>query len=130
MYITESGLIKICFLGSVIGLVLLYFISTSLQAISLQIGKIDNSFSGKFVNVTGEVSGVKESKSGLFFNLVENESKIKVVLWNNILEQMELQGFDINKIKNGVKVNLIGLVDVYKNSLEIIPTKGQVEIVG
>ena len=129
MQISESGLLKISAVGVAVGLFLLYFISANQQIQSLEIGKIDSDFVGKSVNITGTVDDFRKTDSGLFFNLVEGEKKIKVVLWNNIVEQLELKGFDTKDIKDGVKINLVGLVGQYKGSLEVIPAKAEVRII-
>ena len=129
MQISERQMLKTSAIGTVVGLVLLYFISVSIEVEAIGIGKIDNGFVGKFVNITGTAEGVKKSDSGMFFNLVNGEKKIKVVLWNNILEQLELKGVDTKDITDGKKINLVGIVELYRGSLEVIPTKAQVKIV-
>ncbi len=130
MIISESLLLKISLAGSIIGLILLFIFASNMEAKEIAIGKIDKSFDGKYVNITGVASGIKKTDTGLFFNLMEGEKKIRVVVWNSILEQFELlSGIKAAEIKDGAKISLVGIVQIYKGSLEVVPVRGEVKII-
>ncbi len=124
----EKVLLKISLTGSILSLIVLYIVVLQITPIPVNISEIKNNWTGKTVNVTGYVTDLRKYKDHLFFNLESNESKIKVVIWNNILQQMEIKGIDISKIENGKKLEIIGRVELYKGSLEIVPSRGEVKI--
>ncbi|HLD57716.1 MAG TPA: exodeoxyribonuclease VII large subunit [archaeon] len=130
MILSESSLKKLSLAGIVVGLILLYFFSTNLSAKQAKIGEMDKSLVGSFVNITGDVTDFRKADSGMFFNLKDGGEGIKVVVWNNIVEQLELGGVNTGKIREGAKINLVGIVQVYKGSLEVIPVRGDLRILG
>ncbi len=129
MIINEEQLTKISLAAVIVGLAALYVVSTNLQPVKSAISEINASSIGKYVNVTGTVSGFKKTQNGIFFDLGEDNATIKVVMWENIEDQLKFRGFDMIKIKDGTKINLAGVVQPYKGSLEIIPTKGELDVI-
>lgn len=124
----ERNLVKISVIGVSISLVLLYLITSQIFSSSVKIGEIDRSFVGKTVNITGEVTGIFQSKGHVFFDLKDDTGKVKVVLWEDTLELLEINNVNTSEIRNGKSINIIGDVQLYKGELEVIPIRGNVNI--
>lgn len=115
----DNNIIKLCLLFSVIGLVSLFLITQFEEVENIPIGKIDESHMGQMVKVNGEVTDKYVSKDGhLFFDLTENGNNIKIVLFNNKLNDLGLKPEEIKG-----KIEIIGIVKKYKGEMEILPEK-------
>lgn len=115
----DNNIIKLCLLFSVIGLVSLFLITQFEEVENIPIGKIDESHMGQMVKVNGEVTDKYVSKDGhLFFDLTENGNNIKIVLFNNKLNDLGLKPEEIKG-----KIGIIGIVKKYKGEMEILPEK-------
>jgi DNA/RNA endonuclease YhcR with UshA esterase domain len=124
----EAKLAKISFTGVVFGLLILYLLVNHVYSLHVNIGEIDSSYVGRSVNITGSVTGLIMSKGNMFFDLEDNTGKIKVVLWKDTIELLELSGVDANDISNKNVVNIVGNVQLYKGELEVIPIRENVKI--
>ncbi len=124
----ERNLMKVSVIGVSVSLVLLYIVTSQVFSSSVKIGEIDKSFIGKTVNITGEITGMFQSKGHVFFDLKDDTGKVKVVLWEDTLEFLEINNVNISEISNGRNINIIGDVQSYKGELEVIPIRGNVNI--
>ena len=123
----ERMLMKISATGAAISILALYLITFQIYSSHVNIGEIDKSFIGKTVNVTGNVERLSNSKGNIFMNVNDGTGKIKVVLWEDVVKSMS--DMDINELKDGMKINVIGDVQVYMGEIEIIPIRNSVKIV-
>ena len=130
MDITENQLLKVSLAGTLIGLVALYFVVGSLVVESKKVSEITSSSIGSSVSVNGTINGFKKNGDNVFFSLDDGTGNLSVVLWKNVLDRLKLQGVDVDKIKDGNKVDIIGTVEGYKGQMEIIPTKVWIEDLG
>jgi len=124
----EARLTKISFVGAVFGLILLYLMVTQIHAFHVNIGEIDSSYVGRTVNITGKVTGMVTSNGNVFFDLKDKTGEIKVVLWKDTIELLELGGMKVNAIENENEINIVGNVQLYKGELEVIPIRENVRI--
>ncbi len=124
----ERSLMKISVIGVSISLVILYIITSQSFSFHVKIGDIDKSFIGKTVNVTGEITGMFKSKGHVFFDLKDDTGNIKVVLWNDTLELLDINNVNISEIRDGKRINIIGNIQLYKGELEVLPIRGNVNI--
>lgn len=124
----EGKLTKISFAGVVLGLIVLYFLVTQIHSLHVNIGEIDSSYVGRTVNITGRIIGLTRSKGSLFFDLEDKTGNIKVVLWKDTLELLELSGVNINEIRDENELNIVGNVQLYKGELEVIPIREHVKV--
>jgi len=119
--VKESSLNRFCFIGAIIGIVLLYFYSFTLVQSQIGIGEIDSGTVGSTVNVSGKTEDVYFHKDGhVFFTLDDGTGNIKVVLWKDVVKQLELSGSD--RIRNNKTLSIEGKIEKYKGELELIPT--------
>ncbi len=125
----EKRLTKISLVGSLIGLVALYFVVSAIEANQVSIGEIDQTKVGTQVKASGEIKGFRESKGHFFFTLDDGTGSIKVVIWQDTVEELELSKFDTSRIRNGAKIEIIGEVQLYKSELEIMPIRSQIALI-
>ena len=123
----EKRLIKAAVIGTVASIFKLYIFSNQISSLSVNIGDIDKSFTGKTVNITGEITSISNSRGNIFINIKDETGEIKVVLWEDTIKS--INDIDINKLDKGSKINIIGDVQIYKGEMEIIPIRGSVKIV-
>ena len=124
----ENDLMKISIFGLLISIVVLYFFTNYSFSIHVKIGDIDRSFIGKTVNITGEITDLYSSKGHLFFDLMDETGEIKIVLWNETLELLDISKINISEVSEGKRINVIGNVQLYKGELEVIPIRGNVKL--
>ena len=126
----DRKIIKLCLLGSVISIIVLYFAVLQVNSQSVKVGEITGNIAGNVVNVSGEVSNLYLHKNGhIFFNLKEGQDKVRVVIWESDVEQLLYSGVNITGIKNGDKIQIVGTVEMYQGQPEIIPVRAQVRFV-
>jgi DNA/RNA endonuclease YhcR with UshA esterase domain len=124
----EKRLVKICLIGTLASFFILYILIQQNSVPHVNIGDIDRNFIGKTVNITGYVYDLNLKDENLFFKLNDSTGTIKVVIWKDILKIMENKNTNASKIINGVELEIIGEVQLYKGELEITPLRGQVFI--
>lgn len=125
----DRKVIRICLIGSVLSVVLLYFLVLQVGSQNVKVGEITGSLAGSTVNVTGEISSLYLHKNGhIFFNLKDGEDKVRVVIWESMVEELRYSGVNVSQIKNGNKVRIVGTVEMYQGEPEIIPVRAQVRI--
>ncbi len=123
----ERNLFAFCFTAFFICIILLYVFVTQVGYTHVNIGDIDRSFVGKAVNITGEVSDLTK-KGNLFFDIEDKTGSIKVVLWEDTAEVLEMNGVNVYEIEEGDRINIIGNVQIYKGELEVMPLQNRFRI--
>ncbi|MBI2558154.1 hypothetical protein HYW20_02420 [Candidatus Woesearchaeota archaeon] len=108
----ETTLLKIALICSLVGLVLLYFISTKIEVKDYK-PNILNKNVGDDVKLTGKVSKITDRGDVVFIE-VDQQSPINVVLFTDN---------DNLKLSNGDNVEVIGKVQEYNGKNEIIAEK-------
>jgi DNA/RNA endonuclease YhcR with UshA esterase domain len=125
----ENTLGKISVIGIFISIIVLYIVTNQIFSSHVQIGDIDKSFVGKTVNVTGEIITVSETAGNYFIRIKDGTGEIKIILWSDTIEFLKANNFDLNEFKVGNKINAIGDVQIYKGELEVIPLRGNVNLI-
>jgi len=111
----------VCVVSSILGLLLIYFAALNTKPSEVSISKIDESLVGRSVTVSGFISYLKFHPDGhIFITVSDNTTKIQVPLFSSFLSSARI---DVSNIKVGRKVVVSGIVDVYKNQLQIVPNK-------
>ena len=116
---------------SIIGLILIYLAALNLEAQKVEIKEIDFDMIGRFVETEGEIIYKKSHPSGHLFLTIENKgSKIQVPLFANVMNDLKEIGFDEDDFAKGKIIRVKGIVNEYREQLQIIPRSGEdVEIV-
>jgi exonuclease VII large subunit len=126
----EEKMLRISIIGSVLGLIALYFIVLNISSVDVKIGEVTGNLVGSVVKVEGEVKDFYKHKNGhFFFNLGDDTGEIKIVVWENIVEELRLGGMDTSRIRNGARMEIAGTIELYKGELELIPLRSQVRFI-
>jgi DNA/RNA endonuclease YhcR with UshA esterase domain len=119
--VKESVLIRICILGSVAGIVALYFISFMIAAEGVGAGEITRDYIGRKVKISGVVEGLSEHRSGhIFFEVRDDTGSVDVVIWEDKAEQLMLSGMNLSRMENGIGIEVTGSVEYYKGNLQVV----------
>ena len=117
----ERTLIRICLLGSVLGIISLYFLSFMIVAVDVGAGEISQEHIGRKVRLSGTVQELSIHRSGhMFFELADDTGSIDVAIWEDRVEQLALSGMDMSRLKNGAEIELAGDVEYYKGGLQVV----------
>lgn len=123
-------MLRISLIGSILGLIALYFIVLNISSVHVKIGEVTGKLIGSVVEVEGEVKDFYEHKNGhFFFNLKDDTGEIRVAIWENVVEELRLSGVNISEIRNGARMEITGTVELYRGELELIPLRSQVKII-
>ena len=108
----ETTLLKIALICSLVGLVILYFISTKIEIRDYKPNLLNKNI-GDDVNLKGTVTKITD-KGNVVFVEVNQQNPVNVVIFtsdNNL------------KLKNGDEVEIAGKVQEYNNKNEVIASK-------
>ncbi len=105
----DETLLKLSIFASVIGILLIVFITQTMEVKAVKISDIKKSMSGDKIITYGYVNSVYEKSGNMFINIADNASEILVVAFKNHFN-----------IKKGDYIKVKGKVNIYKNRLEII----------
>ena len=124
----DRQLMRLCFIGAFLGIAAIYMVSLQIQAGPVGAGEISAGMSGQVVKVTGEVVDLYRHANGhVFFSIRDETGKVRVVLWQDDVERLEISGFNISGIRNGISAEVTGSVEMYRGEPEIIPVRGDVK---
>lgn len=107
----DSIIYKITFILAVIGIISLYGVNYFLKPKFIPLPLIDETLIGQHIRTEGIVESVVIRKSTTFLILKDRYNKINAVAFKPL------------KVKKGEKIEVEGIVDIYKNKLEIIIKK-------
>ena len=125
----EERMLRISLIGSILGLIALYFIVLNISSFHVKIGEVTGNLIGSVVEVGGEVKDFYEHKNGhFFFNLKDDTGEIKIVIWEDLKEELSMGGMNVSRIRNGAILEVTGTVELYRGELELIPLRSQVKI--
>ncbi len=142
----EDQLFRTSLIGSILGILVLYFIAMNIPATDVNVGDvggiggnwITGSFAASVVKMKGEVKDFHEHRNGhYFFNLEHDTGKetgegmeeIRVVIWQQDVEELRLSGVKVDEIRDGAVVEITGAIEMYKGKPELIPLRSQVRII-
>lgn len=108
----ENTLLKIALICSLIGLIILYFISTKIEVKDYK-PSILNRNVGDDIKLKGTITKITDRGNVILIE-VNQENKINVVLFTNN---------DELKLKSGDSIEVIGKVQEYKGKNEIVAQK-------
>lgn len=98
-----------------VGLTAMYASSLYLDVEHVNIGDIEESWTGRNVKVSGEVTGFTRSGGHAFIDLNDSTGEILVVDFDSELEEVE----------KGEHLNVTGHVSLYEGELEIVAKEVQ-----
>lgn len=104
----DKDLKKICLLCTIIGLSLLFIISTTIKPLSLKIIEINPDLINKNIEISGKAIYVKKSEGLTVLKIKDETGIIDAVI------------FEKRNINRNQEISLIGKVSRYKGKLQII----------
>lgn len=106
---------------SVIGLALIYISAEKTAFKTLQIGEIDNTMVGSYVETSGYVESSKFSDSAIFVKLSDGYKSVDVVVFADLKKAL---GGDAEAFfAEGSVISVRGVIDEYKGVIQIIPNR-------
>ena len=105
----EKKLITVSLFFSLIGLLMIIFLSVNLEPPFYKISEINKNLTEKTITTVGKISLIKETKDIFIFTLEDDFSNILVIAFkeNDLI------------LEKNTEVKLIGKVIEYQNELEI-----------
>lgn len=88
------------------------------------IGSVSQADKGKVLTVEGVLGEGEAFSKGRRFSLRDESGEIVLLLWQDVLDAFPQAG----KLASGVRVRVTGRIDVYRDTLEIIPEAGGIVI--
>jgi len=113
----EKLLLKIALITSLVGILIIFFISDNIEISQSNIEKITLDNKDEMVKVKGRVSKVIDTEKVTILNILQ-PSEITVVLFK--------QENEASLIKENNEVEIIGKVDEYNGELEIIAQRARI----
>lgn len=107
---TESLLIKISLVLSIIGIIILFFISDKIKPKEYQISFLSKEQLEELVKIKGQITDIKELKDLTVLTIKDKSGLIKVTL---------LKNNQIIKPKKGQEVEVIGKFRTFRKDFEI-----------
>ena len=107
----EKTLLKVALICSLLGLLILYLISSNIEIKEKNIEKITIGNKDEFVKLNGIVNNVVDTEKVTIIKILQPQ-EITVVLFKNENKTMPIQ--------QGNEVEVIGKVDEYEGKMEII----------
>lgn len=108
----EKSLLKAALVCSLIGILIILFISEKIELPITEIKKIDKSMMDKEVKIQGILTSITETPGLLILNIKDNTGEITVITFKE--EEIEL--------KRNTQVEIQGTVIEYKGKIEIDAT--------
>ncbi|MBI4153295.1 hypothetical protein HY497_02115 [Candidatus Woesearchaeota archaeon] len=114
----DKTLLRVALLVSIIGMVLLFFISSQLSAGEQTISQLDELPEGKEIKVTGVVLRVNDAENVVFLDIAEEK-----------IEDVTVVLFKDGKVdvKEGDVVTVVGSLEEYEGKKEIIGNRVEVK---
>ena len=117
----ESFLIKICFVGAVLGIASLYFLSLTIVPVEMSPGDVNRDDVGHRVKLSGTIQDLREHRDGhLFFELADGQGSVDIAMWHDSIERLRLSGVNITRLSNGVSMEITGDVELYRGSVHVV----------
>lgn len=111
----ERFLLKLSFMGTLIGIIAIYIIVSQMDYTSVKIGSITGEMIGETINIIGAVRNVYLHEDGhVFLSLSDDTGEMKIVIWSDVAGKLN------ETTEEGDFVNVIGSVKLYEGELEII----------
>ena len=105
-----------------LGLFLIYYISSITEPTNVQIDSIKPDLVGHFISTDGAIVSRTKTKAGhLFLTLQNGDGNISIVMFSTFLNKEKVNP---DKLLKGVKLSVQGVLEEYKGELQIIPKKG------
>lgn len=122
MKLSKNYVLLTSLMSSVVGLVLIYIATSSIEPNEIPISDITADMEGRKVLVIGHLADKRTHEDGhLFLTISDNNSKIQVPLFSDFMKQLNKIGITGDDFHEGDKVSVSGILENYKGRLQIMP---------
>lgn len=120
----KNFLVLICFLTSVVGLILIYIAAINLKPAEIKISQINSDLIGRSVSTQGIMTQKKLHSDGHMFLVISDDgSDIQVPVFSSLMNDLKKEDITESNFKINGKISVTGLVDEYNGQLQILPRK-------
>lgn len=98
---------KIALITSILGIILLIFLSLNLEPRLIPISEISEEKLEKYVKISGYITEIKKTEAMTILTIEDSYGEIKAI------------AYELLDIEENIKIELIGKIISYKNELEI-----------
>jgi len=120
----KNFLTLICFLTSVVGLILIYIAAINLKPIEIKISQITPEFIGRSVSIQGIITQKNiHSEGHVFLMISDDESDIQVPIFSSLMNDLKKENITESDFKINEAISVTGLIDEYRGQLQILPRK-------
>ena len=120
----KNFLTLICFLTSVVGLILIYIAAINLKPIEIKISQITPEFIGRSVSIQGIITQKNiHSEGHVFLMISDDEFDIQVPIFSSLMNDLKKENITESEFKINEAISVTGLVDEYRGQLQILPRK-------
>ena len=116
----KNFLVLICFLTSVIGLVLIYIATINLKPVEIEISQITSDLIGRTVSTKGIITQKKVHSDGHVFLVISDDvSNIQVPIFSSLMNDLKKENITESDFKINENILVTGLVGEYRGQLQI-----------
>jgi DNA/RNA endonuclease YhcR with UshA esterase domain len=120
----KNFLTLICLLTSVVGLILIYIAAINIEPVEIKISQITTDLIGRSVSTQGIIKEKTLHPDGhMFLVISDGNSDIQVPIFSSLMKDLKNENLTEEDFEVGKKISVTGLVDEYKNNLQILPRK-------
>jgi DNA/RNA endonuclease YhcR with UshA esterase domain len=109
----EKRFAVLCFIASILGIIVMYFADKSLEPEIVKISQI--TLQKRFVAFNATIISIKKTEAATFIKVKDETGVIDVFVLG--------EGLNISSLKTGMSVKIIGKPQKYKEKIEILPLR-------
>ena len=123
----KNKLVYVCIAASAVGLAMIYFVATTIEAEPTRIEDITFEMVGRSVKTAGFIAYRTDHESGhIFLTIEDGDSKIQVPLFSGFVSSFERENKQMattKELRRGALIEVEGLVGEYRGQLQVVPRK-------
>jgi DNA/RNA endonuclease YhcR with UshA esterase domain len=120
----KNFLTLICFLTSVVGLILIYIAAINIKPVEIKISQVNSELIGRSVSIQGIITQKNlHSEGHVFLMISDDESDIQVPIFSSLMNDLKKENITESDFKINEAISVTGLVDEYRGQLQILPRK-------
>lgn len=122
-----NHIVLACLSTSVVGLVMIYLFASWTEAESVDLSDVNQELIGRTIMVEGFIKQKSVHDEGHIFLTISDGSKsIQSPIFSDLAKEV-----DANILEVGTKLKVTGVVDDYRNQMQVIPRKpGDIVLLG
>ena|SRR3990172_10340167 len=120
-------------ISAIVGISLIFYAATKIEPAQIRIRDITSEMVGSSVTAAGFITLKTVHPDGHIFLTLsdDNQNKIAVPLFAGFVSELRSSRFNTNRLQKGTELEVTGIVDEYKDQLQIIPRKSSdIKILG